>query len=199
MQALNPFLEPKAAQQLVGCAQDWQELCVLHDKILRCLKCCPGHGLCQSDARMDVSVEHLIMELRNQRSWDRQRHPGWLTLEVSEQIEIREKQAGVAQALLDNIQAQMHDTASGAASDRAVKAAIAQMNMGEGKTRVVLPMLVLALAEPHLLQRSDGSHSSTLAAMSRRHVPRLNFLDALLQESAAALRLTLTGALQNPP
>ena len=120
---------------------------------------------------------------------------------MSEQIEIREKQADVAQALLSNIRAQMHagsDThADGPVSRASVKAAIAQMNMGEGKTRVVLPMLVLALARPVRAGAEGGSATagSGLQAMRARHVPRIVFLDALLQESAAALRLTLTGAL----
>jgi hypothetical protein len=54
--------------------------------------------------------------------------------------------------------------------------------MGEGKTRVILPMLVLALSK------------SALFGGSKRIVVRLNFLDALLQDAVAYLHQVLTGA-----
>lgn len=59
--------------------------------------------------------------------------------------------------------------------------AIVQLNMGEGKTRVILPMLVLALSK------------SAVFGGSKRIVVRLNFLDALLQDAAAYLHQVLTG------
>ena len=82
VQALNPFLSDRAADTLKSAAQDWQEMCVLEDKLQRCLKCCPGHGLGSADARIDVTMSKLFEELSNKRDFNRVEHPGWLVLEV---------------------------------------------------------------------------------------------------------------------
>ena len=55
------------------------------------------------------------------------------------------------------------------------------MNMGEGKTRVILPMLVLALG-----------------CRPQRQLVRLNFLDGLLADTLAHMHAVLTGARFQP-
>ena len=56
--------------------------------------------------------------------------------------------------------------------------AITQLNMGEGKTRVILPMLILAIKKPELLIR-------------------LHFLSPLLAEVYDYLHRNLTASLAN--
>ena len=60
-----------------------------------------------------------------QRTWDVRAHPEWLVFEAEGQLQIRPAQHFIAQHLMSNI------------------GAIDQLNMGEGKTRVILPMLAL--------------------------------------------------------
>ena len=136
---------------------------MLQDKIERCLCRCTNAGA----ARMDTSSTALVAELANRRTWDPVQHPAWLALEVLQGLEIRERQATVAQHMLSH-----HGGPGLAEEDRG---AILQLNMGEGKTRVILPMLVLALC-------------------GRGEVVRLNFLQELLPEAVDYLHSCLTGA-----
>jgi hypothetical protein len=54
-------------------------------------------------------------------------HPEWLVFEVEQQLKIRRVQYTTAKHLIDN------------------PGTVTQLNMGEGKTRVILPMLQLHL------------------------------------------------------
>ena len=163
VQALNPVLCKDACTRLTSLAQEWQKLCVLQDKIERCVCRCRSSGA----THMDTSTSALAVELRNRRTWDPVQHPAWLALEVLQGIEIRERQATVAQHMLH------HHGGPGLADED--RGAILQLNMGEGKTRVILPMLVLALC-------------------GRGEVVRLNFLQELLPEAVDYLHSCLTGA-----
>jgi len=58
------------------------------------------------------------------REWSVDEHPQWLCFEAEGQLQIRPAQLTVARHLMDN------------------PGAVDQLNMGEGKTRVILPMLV---------------------------------------------------------
>jgi glyoxylase-like metal-dependent hydrolase (beta-lactamase superfamily II) len=82
MQEFNPFLSKEAVDELLSAAQDWQELCRMKDKLRRCLKCCPGHGLGEADDRVDTTPERLLEELLNKQQWSRKKFPGWLAFEV---------------------------------------------------------------------------------------------------------------------
>jgi hypothetical protein len=64
-----------------------------------------------------------------QRTWEPHRHPQWLVFEAEGQLQIRPAQHSIAQHLMKH------------------PGAIAQLNMGEGKTRVILPMLALHWAD----------------------------------------------------
>lgn len=70
-----------------------------------------------------------MQELLVKRTWDVCQHPQWLVFEAEGQIQIRPQQHWIAMCLINN------------------PGAIAQLNMGEGKTRVILPMLVLYWAD----------------------------------------------------
>ncbi len=63
------------------------------------------------------------------RTWDPAQNPQWLVFEVEGRLQIRPQQHAIAQLLMGH------------------PGAIAQLNMGEGKTRVILPMLALHWAD----------------------------------------------------
>jgi hypothetical protein len=67
----------------------------------------------------------LRQELLVRRTWNAARHSQWLAFEADSGIQVRPDQYAVAAALLRN------------------PSKIVQLNMGLGKTRVVLPLLVL--------------------------------------------------------
>ena len=67
-------------------------------------------------------------ELQVHRTWDPAQHPQWLVFEVEGRLQVRPAQAAIVQHLLGH------------------PGAIAQLNMGEGKTRVILPLLAMCLA-----------------------------------------------------
>ena len=89
-------------------------------------------------------------------------------VQVLESIEIRASQLHTAEHILANV------TAMGV--DAAALGAVMQLNMGEGKTRIILPLLVLAL---------EGGDAG---------IVRLNFVGELLPDAVAYLHRTLTGA-----
>ncbi|CAE7206919.1 unnamed protein product [Symbiodinium necroappetens] len=82
----------------------------------------------------------MLQELLVSRCWDVQEHPEWLVFEVEGGLQIRPVQYQVAKKLMDD------------------PGSVVQLNMGEGKTRVILPMLILHWAgradagEPRLLR-----------------------------------------------
>lgn len=165
VQALNPHLVDHACEELIKHTLMWQEMCVLQDKLSRCLRLCrPGsaYDTCPSDA----SLGTLQLELTNRRAWSPAEYPEWLAFELVSGMEIRHRQYVVAKHMLEN--------AGGPGFDEASKGAIVQLNMGEGKTRVILPMLVLAIA-------------------GKGHLVRLNFLHELLPEAVEYLHAGLTG------
>ena len=158
------FLSKDACAKLVALIQEWQKVCVLQDKISRCQCRCKS----ATATHINTSTSALAAELANRRTWDPVQQPAWLALEVLQGLEIRERQATVAQHML------RHHGGPGLAEED--RGAILQLNMGEGKTRVILPMLVLALC-------------------GRGEVVRLNFLQELLPEAVDYLHSCLTGVL----
>ena len=66
-----------------------------------------------------------FQELQVHRTWSVDEHPEWLVFEAEGLLQIRPKQYSVALDLMQN------------------PGAITQLNMGEGKTRVIIPMLML--------------------------------------------------------
>lgn len=95
------------------------------------------------------------------RTWDPLKHLKWLAFEVDSGLQIRPAQANVALHMIDN------------------PGDIVQLNMGEGKTKVILPLLLLHWATP-----SDSGA-----------VVRLHFLSALIAEAYEFLHHALTGSL----
>eukprot|EP00899_Mesostigma_viride_P028443 jgi/Mesvir1/8784/Mv02694-RA.1 len=131
----NPFLSQRAKQAVLGAVLLWLEMCVLEDKVARLLA-------------YATSGDHLLLlqELEVFREWDVREHPHWLVFEAENGLQIRPKQHAVARHMIEN------------------PGSIVQLNMGEGKTRVILPMLVLHWA-------------------NGRNTVRLNLLSSLLDEA----------------
>lgn len=71
------------------------------------------------------------------RIWPVAEHMEWLVFEVEAQLQIRPQQYSVAKHLIQNL----------------ADGPVLQLNMGEGKTRVILPMLALHWAKPDRLVR----------------------------------------------
>lgn len=111
----NPYFTEEACGCIISDVILWLQLCVLEDKLKRILKLC-------ENANGD---EQLIQELEVKRNWSVKEHTEWLVFEVEGCLQIRPKQYDVAKSLIDN------------------PGAIVQLNMGEGKTRVILPLLIL--------------------------------------------------------
>ena len=139
MKEFNPLLSPRAQEMVHDSILLWLELCVLATKIKFLL----------SFASDDLNENKaFIQELIAVREWDIHQHPYWLVFEAEQGIRIRPEQYKVAHHLIQN-------------SGDAV-----QLNMGLGKTRVILPMLILY-----------WSFSTDI-----KYIPRLCVLSTLLTE-----------------
>ena len=86
------------------------------------------------------SSSELMSELVSlgHRNWDPHEHPGWLVFEIENDISIRPVQGQVARELIS--------PSSGTNS-------VLQLNMGEGKSSVIVPIAALALADGKTLVR----------------------------------------------
>ncbi|EEY58354.1 uncharacterized protein PITG_01010 [Phytophthora infestans T30-4] len=93
------------------------EICVLEDKVKRLV--------CKAKRSADMSDAQLVDELFNVRQWQSVDFPYWLAFEVEGRLQIRHEQFVVAQHLINQ------------------PGTVCQLNMGRGKTRVILPMLFL--------------------------------------------------------
>ncbi|GAB4822814.1 hypothetical protein N2152v2_009860 [Parachlorella kessleri] len=152
--AFNPFLSKTALHRLQMGARQWLQLCVLEDRLDRLVQVAATLG--------DPGQEALlIQELQVRREWDVAAHPEWLVFEAEGQLQIRPVQYWVAHYLINNM----------GSLDKA--GAIVQLNMGEGKTRVILPMLIL-----HWGNGKD--------------IVRLNLLPQLLNEAYAHMQSCLS-------
>lgn len=127
---LNPF-ESKCKESssfFLKMAVLYLELCVLEDKLRR-INVFLEFG----------SKEKIIQEISNIRLWSPLEHPRWLVFEAEGLLQIRNQQYLMAKHLIEN------------------NNIISQLNMGLGKTRVILPMIVL-----HWMQNSAEKLISAL-------------------------------------
>ena len=85
-------------------------------------------------------TSELLKEITNQghQGWDALQHPEWLLFEIENNILIRPVQARIAQEMI---------------SPSSGKNAIVQLNMGEGKSSVIAPIVAATLADRHKLAR----------------------------------------------
>ncbi|KAF9769646.1 hypothetical protein IL306_012919 [Fusarium sp. DS 682] len=84
--------------------------------------------------RFQSSHVDLLRELQNpgHETWNAQDHPEWLLLECESEIMIRNVQQQIAQKMI---------------SPPENENALMQLNMGEGKSSVIVPMVAVALAD----------------------------------------------------
>ena len=133
--AIAPYvqhLQKEEQEQLYLNIRDWALLCVLEDKlgrIKRALNDKLSHTAHEGD---DHAV---ISEIDCVREWNADEHLRWLAFEVEQAIQIRPEQYLITRQLLEN------------------RASIVQLNMGLGKTRVILPMLIMELLSQKELVR----------------------------------------------
>jgi hypothetical protein len=151
LEKLNPFLSAETNLAVHENVLIWHELCVLEDRMARLLRVCDCAS--NSEAGTGVNQEVLKRELGVLRTWGTEDHPYWIVFEVIHQLQIRPVQYDIAKTLIDGLEC----NESGP---------FAQLNMGEGKTRVILPMLVL-----HWMNKNPAL------------LVRLNFLDSLIDEA----------------
>lgn len=157
IEEFNPMLDDESRDRLVTSIIIWLQLCVYEDKLARMISFC------------DLgSYEDLMKELETKKVWNASEHPYWLVFEVENQIMIRQEQYKVAKHLIDN------------------PGNVIQLNMGLGKTRVILPMLVLYQS---FKRKSEGGE------FLREKVTRLNFLSALFEEAYRYLQNHLTASI----
>ncbi|CAM9434131.1 unnamed protein product, partial [Hapterophycus canaliculatus] len=146
----NPFLADATVSRLVELVVVWLRLCVLEDKL----------GRLQAWTMTSQTQALMWQELDVKRTWDPVAHPKWLAFEADSGLQVRPHQAEVALHMINN------------------PGDIVQLNMGEGKTRVILPLLLLHWAVPS----QDAA------------VVRLHFLRSLIGEAYEFLHQALTGS-----
>eukprot|EP00037_Helgoeca_nana_P031742 m.409107 g.409107 ORF g.409107 m.409107 type:complete len:3050 (+) comp28456_c0_seq1:346-9495(+) len=151
----NPFIACSDADaetfdlQLVG----WMELCVLEDRLRRLtvLAAAATGGVNDGEAVV------LAGELAVRRTWSATEYPQWIAFEVDGGIQVRPAQHAIVMAALGN------------------PGSVTQLNMGLGKTRVIVPLLLLHWRFSEL-------------------PVRLNLLPALLPEAHEYFHRGLTGS-----
>lgn len=116
--------------------------------------------LCREGDSQGIKRELGIM-----REWGPSRYPAWLVFEVEHCIHIWPEQSALAMHLIENT------------------GDIVQLNMGFGKTRVIIPSLVLHFA----FHCTDSS------------TPRINILSSLFSEACKFFHGYLTGSVFNLP
>eukprot|EP00977_Amphora_coffeiformis_P029239 scaffold39593_cov176-Amphora_coffeaeformis.AAC.1 len=131
-------------------AIDWCLLCVLEDKLRR---------LITATEAQDQNA--LVQELRCVRHWSPFEHPRWLAFEVEQGIQIRPQQYSTVKQLLQN------------------PGSAIQLNMGQGKTRVLVPMLIMEMCK------------------KRRNKVRVNLLLAVFHEAIHYYRRSLAASKQS--
>jgi hypothetical protein len=155
--ACNPWLSPNACKRVHEMVLLWEKLCVLADKLSRLVRLLSSTA---SDAG-----DRIQQELESRRVWSAEAHPRWLAFELEGGLQIRPKQYFVAKRMIDASASDGHQQP------------VVQLNMGEGKTRVILPMLALHYGSAGML-------------------PRLTILSPILKEAHEHLHDVLTASLQ---
>ncbi|KAI1437155.1 hypothetical protein GGR50DRAFT_115572 [Xylaria sp. CBS 124048] len=123
-----------SAWQLLG--PDWKSCIVRYGLALTALQ--RAERLVKTASQ--PSNDDLIKEMANtgHRTWDALEHPEWLLLEIESGIMIRDVQEQIASEMMN---------------PRSRCNAVMQLNMGEGKSSVIVPMVAAELANKSQLAR----------------------------------------------
>ena len=144
----------------------WLQLVVLEDKLQRIVRIAQAAEDAEAGdnaAGCDDAMADALKELCVTRTWDAAANPEWLAFEADSQLQIRPAQYALVRAVLQE------------------PGAIVQLNMGEGKTRVIVPMLIL-----HWTRRDLDGQPGELV--------RLHLLQHLIPEAFDFLHEHLTGS-----
>ncbi|CAF2919799.1 unnamed protein product [Rotaria sp. Silwood2] len=120
----DSFLTPEQCILLGGLLVNW----IIEQQLQRTIHCADQER--REDFVKEVSNTPHV-------NWIPSEHVPWLILELEMNITIREVQVDVARHMIDPSRSD--------AKDSQVKNIVMQMNMGEGKTSVIVPMLALSL------------------------------------------------------
>ncbi|KAL2845426.1 hypothetical protein BJY01DRAFT_247690 [Aspergillus pseudoustus] len=149
-----------AADKWVQVPEPWKDALLIFAKTIAALRRC-GRLLEHFD-KQDYNSFYKEAEEAGWEGWDPSQAPEWLLLEIEGNMTIRAHQANVARSITEG-----------------QENAILQLNMGEGKTAVITPMVAVHL--------SNGIQ-----------IARLVVLKPLLRQSIALLSRQLGGLLNRP-
>lgn len=133
----------------------WEQFCVFEDKLKRLLS-----FVLETN---DKATQEILVKSK----WDPKENPLWLLFEVENELKIRNEQYELIEQILSE-----PDT-------------ISQLNMGLGKTKVVMPCLILYLSNREL----DMTDKSNLV--------RVFILSEIFNEQFSYLHLTLCASILN--
>lgn len=151
LSAFNPAISDSTQQSFIaGCIRTWLQVCVLEDKL---------HRL--NAFAKNASWDDVKLELGVVRQWSCDEQPEWLVFEAQERLQIRGVQYTVAKYLMQSSNEEI--------------GAVTQLLMGQGKTRIIIPMLLL----------KSNDHS----------VLRIHFLSELLDEAHEYLHRCVTAGI----
>ena len=119
LSSFNPMLNNDELDYFRNMTLDWMQLCVLEDRIERVI-----------ELLQNRKVEESIREIQTYRKYNVKSHPEWLAFEVDQGIQIRPEQMDIIKNILKN------------------PGSVTQLNMGLGKSRVILSCLFLEFSRP---------------------------------------------------
>ncbi|KAG3026700.1 hypothetical protein PC121_g3879 [Phytophthora cactorum] len=146
LRTLAPKLSEESREQFKKAVLQYMELCVLEDKMERLIW--------KAKRSDDLSDAQLIDELMNVRQWQSTEFPYWLAFEVEGRLQIRHEQFVIAQHLING------------------PGTVCQLNMGRGKTRVILPMLFLHFTQSRCPRVVRAHFLSPLLSEARQFMHR---------------------------
>ena len=152
---------PDGGQRVLQLLSNHLTYIVYHQKAIRCLEMLDTLDQMEDGEDRNHYAVRLIREIQEVHchGWSPQEYPKWLLFEVESNVMIRKVQADVALAIISG--------------DKRVL----QLNMGEGKTSVICPLVVSSLA-------------------NKKQVVQLTFLTSLLETHGQELTIRLGGLLE---
>lgn len=157
-----------ASDQWTSIPAQWRSLLVAFGKSISALRRCERLISCIEKHDIDGFLRDA--ESPGYEKWDPLIYPTWLLLEIENNITIRKRQVEVAVRMIKPDDGE---------------SSVLQLNMGEGKTSVITPMVAAVLADGHdllrlivlkpLLRQSDALLSQRLGGLINRRVYHIPF------------------------
>ncbi|KGO72346.1 Protein of unknown function DUF3645 [Penicillium expansum] len=157
-----------ASYQWKNVPAEWRELLVAFGKSISALRRCERLSSCIEKHDIDGFLREA--ESPGYEGWDPLIYPTWLLLEIENNITIRKRQVEVAVRMIKPDDGEN---------------SVLQLNMGEGKTSVITPMVAAILANGNnllriivlkpLLRQIDALLSQRLGGLIKRRVYHIPF------------------------